>query len=125
MEGNSEHDFVSFLSEIFNWVSKYSVAILAASVGAIIKTGKDWVDKRPLTLLQRTGLFMITLSFGLVGWWVCRVAGMTIESVSVPLIILSCSYLSEDILRFVYLNRSEIINWVLFRNWKNDKTPDK
>ena len=125
MEGNQGHDFTNLFIDIFNWVGKYSVAIVAGVVAAILKTGKDWMDKRPLTRMQRAGLFMVTISFAIIGWWVCRLAGMTIESVAVPLIIVMFAYLGEDILRWVYKNRNQIISWMLFRNWKNDKGSDK
>ena len=125
MEGNQGHEFGNLFIEVFNWIGKYSIAIIAAMVAAILKTGSDWVNKRPLTRLQRLGIFIVTLSFGLIGWWVCRVAGMTIDSVALPLVILSFAYLGEDILKWVYQNRNQIISWILFRNWKNDKGSDK
>jgi len=117
MAVNENHDFLTELSAFLGKM----VAPIAIFVGAAMKLGVDLIKKRKLTIEQRLGIYIITVSFGLIGWWVCLALGYSMNDARVPLIIVSMSYFGEHIVDWASRNRDKILNWLTFRNWNKEK----
>lgn len=115
MAVNENHDFLTELSAFLGKM----VAPIAIFVGAAMKLGVDLIKKRKLTIAQRLGIYIITVSFGLIGWWVCLALGYKMDDARVPLVIMSMSYFGEHIVDWASRNRDQILNWITFRQWNN------
>lgn len=95
------------------------LALFAVIIGAVIKIGEDLANNRPLTPYQRFGVYMITIGFGFLGYFLavwCQVQGAAIVLVVSPM-----TYGGEHILKWVVVNREKILDWITFRNWGNKK----
>ena len=108
------------LDQIGAFVGK-AIAPLAIFVGAAMKLGVDLIKKRKLTIAQRVGIYIITVSFGLIGWWACLALGYSMQDARVPLVIVSMSYFGEHIVDWASQNRDKILNWITFRNFNKEK----
>ena len=117
MAVNENPDFVDQIGALLGKV----IAPLAIFVGAAMKIGVDLIKKRKLTIAQRIGIYIVTVSFGLIGWWVCLALGYSMSDARVPLIIVSMSYFGEHIVDWASRNRDKILNWITFRNWNKEK----
>lgn len=108
------------IDQITSFLGKM-VAPAAIMVGAAMKLGVDLIKKRKLTIAQRLGIYIITVSFGLIGWWACLALGYRMDDARVPLVIVSMSYFGEHIIEWSSQNRDKILNWLTFRNWNKEK----
>ncbi len=99
-------EMVSTASDMWQGLTKFMV-LFAIFLGAALKLGVDLIRKRKMTIAQRIGVYIVTVSFGILGWLVCLHFNVT--DVRQPLIITSCSYFGEHIIDWAYRNRNEII----------------
>jgi len=115
MAVNENHDFLTDLSAFLGKM----VAPIAIFVGAAMKLGVDLIKKRKLTITQRIGIYIVTVSFGLIGWWACLALGYKMDDARVPLVIVSMSYFGEQIVDWASKNRDKILNWITFRSLRD------
>jgi hypothetical protein len=107
-KGHSLFDFTRNLADM--------VPFISVVVGMIIKTGRDLMTKRKLSIAQRLGIYLVMIGGGYLGWWICMLLEYKLEDPRVPIIICVLTYLSEDMATYLAQNKQRILDWMLMKN---------
>ncbi len=122
-EGNNP-DWWSQLIDAWGQVVMKLIAPISVGIGLCIKLGEDLTMKRDLTWSQRLGIYMTSLSCGVLGWLVC--SGINVLDWRMAVVISTATYCGEYFPKWMYKNRDKILNWITFRNFHNGTgTKDK
>lgn len=113
--------------QITEWfsVKKNLILIFAIALGSVAKVGFDIIAKRPLSWVQRIAVLLLCVTFGIVAWWICKGAGMDMNTNFLGIVaVCVSSAMGEMIFTFLqtllqWLSTLETINkiadWIMRR----------
>ena len=100
----NHNDFSEFISRF--------IPVIGVIVGGMLKVGRDLIRKRKMTIYQRIGVFLITIGFGCMGWWVCLAIGWKMNDWRVPITISVAALMGEDIMDWIQQNKERIFEFI-------------